>query len=90
MGSKSVFARAGLAAPVRSSVTRAGITPRTWHPVVYLERGPVRFAGRATMTEAMAEARSLAHSLGARTWSAIPGRASILATAATTRQGGAK
>ena len=74
MGSKSVFARAVQAAPIRPSVRRAAVTPRTWHPVVYLERGPVRFAGRATIAEAMAEARSLAHSLARSTRSQAAGR----------------
>lgn len=79
MGSKPAFARACPAASVRSAPRRPGVHPRRWHPVVYLaDRGPVRFAARDTMREAFAEARELALSLGARTWSVAPGRASIL------------
>jgi hypothetical protein len=78
MGSKSVHAPAVQVARVRS-VRPSAVRPRTWHPVVYLaDRGPVRFAPCATMREAFDQARSLAESLGARTWSAVPGRASVL------------
>lgn len=72
----SACAPAAAAAPVLSP--RRSIRPRRWHPVVYLDRGPVRFASRPTMREAFAEARELALALGARTWTAVPGRASIL------------
>ena len=80
MGSKPVFARAGQAAYSHPSPASRlnGVHPRRWHPVVYLERGPVRFAGRDTVLDAMTEARSLAQALGARTWAAVPGRATIL------------
>ncbi|GAA4413785.1 hypothetical protein [Quisquiliibacterium transsilvanicum] len=81
MGSKSVHAPASAAAPFPSTrSSRARPRPRRWHPVVYLGgRGPVRFAGHATMREAFAQARELALALGARTWSVAPGRATVLA-----------
>lgn len=78
MGSKSVPAPAVQVTRVRP-VRPSAVRPRAWHPVVYVaDRGPVRFAPCATMREAFDEARSLAQSLGARTWSAVPGRASVL------------
>ena len=76
MGSKSVLAPAVSVARVRPSRRTSPVRPRAWHPVVYLhDRGPVRFAPRATMREAFDEARDLAIALGAHTWSAVPGRA---------------
>jgi hypothetical protein len=78
MGSKSVPAPAHAAAPIHSVPRLSRVRPRRWHPVVYLDRGPVRFAGCDTVTEAMREARKLAQALGARTWSAVPGRALII------------
>jgi hypothetical protein len=78
MGSKSVLAPAHAAAPIHSVPRLSRVRPRRWHPVVYLDRGPVRFAGCDTITEAMREARKLAYALGARTWSAVPGRALIV------------
>jgi len=84
MGSKSAFARAGLAAPFRCNRRHAPrITPRRWHPVVYTDTGPVRFAGLPTICEAMTEARSLAASLGARTFTVQPGRWNLVPRAAT-------
>ncbi len=82
-------APAGSAAHVRPVAIRNGITPRVWHPVVYLERGPVRFAGRPTIAEAMREARSLAESLGCATFCVQPGRWSMTAEASTAGRGGA-
>lgn len=81
MGSKSVYAPASAAAQFPSTrSSHARPRPRRWHPVVYLaDRGPVRFAGHATMREAFAQARELALALGARTWSVAPGRATVLA-----------
>lgn len=80
MGSKSVLAPAVSVARVRPSRRTSPVRPRRWHPVVYLpDRGPVRFAPRDTMREAFDEARELATALGARTWSAVPGRASLSA-----------
>lgn len=81
MGSKSVPARA--CAPIHSVPRLSRVRPRRWHPVVYFDRGPVRFAGCDTITEAMREARKLAFALGARTWSArtwsaVPGRALVV------------
>ena len=79
MGSKSVLAPTIPVARVRPSRRTSPVRPRQWHPVVYLpDQGPVRFAPCATMREAFDQARSLAASLGARTWSAVPGRASVL------------
>lgn len=75
MGSKSVLAPAHACAPIHPVPRLSRVRPRRWHPVVYLDRGPVRFAGCDTITEAMREARKLAYALGARTWSAVPGRA---------------
>ena len=81
MGSKSVLAPAVACASFRSPRRSSPVRARRWHPVVYLaDRGPVRFAPRDTMREALAEARELALSLGARTWSVAPGRASILSS----------
>src|SRR5690606_6085876 len=52
MGSKSVLAPAVACAPFRSPRRPSLVRARRWHPVVYLaDRGPVRFAGRATMRE---------------------------------------
>jgi hypothetical protein len=76
MGSKSVLAHT--CAPIRPVPRLSRVRPRLWHPVVYLDRGPVRFAGHGTVTEAMREARDLAYALGGRTWSAVPGRALLV------------
>jgi len=78
MGSKSVPAPTIPVARVRPSRRTSPVQPRRWHPVVYLEAGPVRFASCDTMREAFDQARSLAESLNARTWTAEPGRASVL------------
>ena len=84
MGPKSAYARAGLAAPFRCVRHRVpSITPRRWHPVVYTDTGPVRFAGRPTIREAMNEAREIAQALGARTFTVQPGRWHLVPRAAT-------
>lgn len=79
MGSKPAVARADQAASVSPVPRLSRVRPRRWHPVVYLASGPVRFAGCNTIADAMDEARAQALALGARTWSAVPGRASIVA-----------
>jgi len=89
MGSKSVLAPAVAAAPIHSVPRLSRVRPRRWHPVVYLAHGPVRFAGHDTVTAAMTETRALAHALGARTWSAVPGRA-LTARADDLASGGAE